>query len=159
MLALAQWREWETWPRPVTQLKWDALGWDVPMWAITPFLQSMKGCRGRSWVREYQASPRVRHLHPSPLSGSVSAHQWNDVVPGPAGSWVNPAIAEPSWHCTGRAVAPGGGPPGFYFGNVWGFISHLALLWSCLHPVSSLLSLTSVLVFLPASGVLPSSQS
>lgn len=63
------------------------------------------------------------------------------------------------WRCTGRDVPPAGGPPGFYFGSVCGFISHLALLWSCLHPVSSLLTLACVLAFLPASGDVPSLQS
>lgn len=46
-----------------------------------------------------QGVPGLRHLHPSPPSGSVSAHQWNELVAGPAMSWVNPAIAEPSSDC------------------------------------------------------------
>lgn len=50
--------------------------------------------------------------------------------------------------CTGWDVPAGGGLPGCYLFDVCGPISHLALLQSCLHPVSSLLTLPCVLVFL-----------
>lgn len=49
--------------------------------------------------REYQASPAIRHLHHSPPSGTVPAHQWKEVVAGSAMSWVNPATTEPSSDC------------------------------------------------------------
>lgn len=45
---------------------------------------------------EYQVSPAVGHLHPSPPPGTVSAHLWKEVV---AVSQVNPAATEPSSDC------------------------------------------------------------
>lgn len=52
-------------------------------------LQSVKGCGGTSWAREYLAGPVVRYLHPSPPSETVSAHLWKEVVAGSTMSRVN----------------------------------------------------------------------
>jgi len=63
------------------------------------FPSEREGSQSQTLGREHQASPAVRHLHPSPPSETVSADLQKEAVDGSAMSWVNPATAESSSDC------------------------------------------------------------